>query len=69
MNIKSIAGSVVEMSESSKLQTSIHAFLSELIDYAGLFPPANLSLETSMKKYKEFQICKDSWMLGRFIIP
>ncbi|UYP07410.1 hypothetical protein [Priestia megaterium] len=69
MNIKSIAGSVVEMSESSKLQTSIHAFLSDLIDYAGLFPPANLSLETSIKNYKKFQICKDSWMLGRFIIP
>ncbi|MCM3771430.1 hypothetical protein M3225_13235 [Priestia aryabhattai] len=69
MNIKSIAESGVEMSESSKLKASIHAFLSNLIDYAGLFPPANLSLDISIKNYKEFQMCKDSWMLGRFIIP
>lgn len=50
-------------------KTSIQAFLSRLIDYAGLFPPASLPLETSIRNYITYQTCKDSWMLGRFIIP
>ncbi|MDQ0247706.1 hypothetical protein J2S09_005359 [Bacillus fengqiuensis] len=50
-------------------QTSIHAFLSRLIDYAGLFPPASLLLETSIDNYTAYRTCEDSWMLGRFIIP
>ncbi|MBU8690816.1 hypothetical protein ACH0BK_24550 [Priestia megaterium] len=52
-----------------RLKTSIQAFLSSLIDYAGLFPPASLPLDTTVRNYKNFQVCKDSWMLGNFIIP
>ncbi|WP_413375939.1 hypothetical protein [Alkalihalobacillus sp. 1P02AB] len=48
---------------------SIQAYLANLIDYAGLFPPANLSLETSIHNFVDYQNDKDAWMLGRFIIP
>ncbi|MEX2105024.1 MAG: hypothetical protein WD907_06835 [Bacilli bacterium] len=48
---------------------SLHAFLSNLFDYAGLFPPANLPLEKAVSNYARFLTNQDSWMLGRFIIP
>lgn len=50
-------------------RTSIHIFLSGLIDYAGLFPPASLSLETAIRNYAAYRVGEDAWMLGRFIIP
>lgn len=40
-----------------------------LIDYAGLFPPAQLPLEPAIKNYAAYQTYDDAWMLGRFIIP
>lgn len=43
--------------------------MQEIIDYAGLFPPADLSLDTSIQNYSEYRKSKDSWMLSRFIIP
>lgn len=44
-------------------------FMTNLIDYAGLFPPASLPLESAIRNYAEYQASEDSWMLGRFIIP
>jgi hypothetical protein len=48
---------------------SVRAFLSELIDYAGLFPPAKLPLDEALRKYAEYRQGPDAWMLGRFIVP
>ncbi len=50
-------------------KSSIQAYLSNLIDYAGLFPPAQLPLEPAIQNYAAYKSYKDSWMLGRFIIP
>lgn len=61
--------SIVRVKEKVFFQTSIQAFLSKLIDYAGLFPPASLPLETSIDNHATYRACEDSWMLGRFIIP
>lgn len=47
----------------------IHGLMSGLIDYAGLFPPAKLSMEKSVAAYAEFLAREESWMLGRFIVP
>jgi hypothetical protein len=49
--------------------SSVRAFLSGLIDYAGLFPPAKLPLEPALRNYAQYRTCPDAWMLGRFIIP
>jgi hypothetical protein len=40
-----------------------------LIDYAGMFPPAQLSLEEALAGYSSAQSGSAAWMLGRFIVP
>ncbi|MGM0546716.1 MAG: hypothetical protein ACQEST_08335 [Bacteroidota bacterium] len=51
------------------MKASLKAFMGEIIDYAGLFPPANLSLDTSLQKYSQYRKSDDAWMLSRYIIP
>jgi hypothetical protein len=48
---------------------ALRAFMSELIDYAGLFPPARLDLDPAIRNYARYRTAADAWMLGRFIIP
>jgi hypothetical protein len=48
---------------------SLHALLTELIDYAGLFPPARLPLDQAIRNYARYRQENDAWMLGRFVIP
>ncbi len=48
---------------------AIHALMSGLIDYAGLFPPAKLSMDKCVANYAKYAACDDAWMLGRFILP
>ena len=48
---------------------SFKAFMSGIIDYAGLFPPAELSLDTSIQKYSKYRKDDDAWILSRYIIP
>jgi hypothetical protein len=48
---------------------SLRALLSEVIDYAGMFPPARLSLDESICNYARYRQERESWMLGRFICP
>ncbi|WP_442598527.1 hypothetical protein [Neobacillus sp. D3-1R] len=48
---------------------SLQAFLENLIDYAGLFPPAGLSLEKAIENFISYKQSEDEWMLGTFIIP
>ena len=49
--------------------TAFRAFMEGLIDYAGLFPPARLDLETAIRKFIRYRAGPDAWMLERFIIP
>jgi hypothetical protein len=48
---------------------SLRALLTRAIDYAGLFPPANLELEPALRNYAEYSRGPDAWMLGPFILP
>lgn len=48
---------------------SLHALLSNLIDYAGLFPPAALDLPTALCNYRRYRATPDAWMLGAFVLP
>jgi hypothetical protein len=43
--------------------------LRAIVDYAGLFPPAALSMHDAVRNYAEYQASGDAWMLGRFIVP
>lgn len=40
-----------------------------IIDYAGIFPPAQLPLEPAIRNYARYCTEPESWMLGRFICP
>jgi hypothetical protein len=51
------------------MRPSFRAFMEGLIDYAGLFPPAELPLEQAARNYARYRQGPDSWMLGRFICP
>jgi len=43
--------------------------LERLIDYAGLFPPARLPLESALAEYDRARASAERWLLGRFILP
>ncbi|MBX3365458.1 MAG: hypothetical protein KF866_11940 [Phycisphaeraceae bacterium] len=45
------------------------ALLAGLIDYAGLFPPASLSIDRAVEEYARHLRSDDAWMLGTFICP
>lgn len=50
------------------MKQTVTPFLSEIIDYAGLYPPASLSLEHAFAKYIEHSTSPYSWMLSKFVI-
>lgn len=49
--------------------TSLEALLSHLIDYAGLYPPASLSLEETCANYAAYLASPESWILNRLVLP
>ncbi len=48
---------------------SIKTLLTEIVDYAGLFPPSKLPLDVAVKNYAAYLKSEESWMLGRFVLP
>ncbi len=48
---------------------SVRLLLTEIVDYAGLFPPAKLDMDPVVRNYGAYLCSKDQWMLGRVIIP
>jgi hypothetical protein len=56
------------MTTSTVLRPSVRAAFRELIDYAGLFPPAQLSLDAAQREYRDAGRGPHAWTLGRFII-
>jgi len=48
---------------------ALQALLTNLIDYAGLFPPASLDLPTAIQNYTAYRQGEHAWMLGRFVVP
>jgi hypothetical protein len=47
---------------------AIDAALSELIDYAGLYPPAALEMRVALRNYLSYRKGNHARMLGRFIV-
>jgi hypothetical protein len=48
---------------------TLRALLTELIDYAGLFPPAGLDMPRAVANYASYLRGDDAWALGRFVLP
>ena len=51
------------------MPASVHVLLHSVIDYAGTFPPAQLSLPAAMAAYARAASGPDAAMLGRFVLP
>jgi len=49
--------------------SAIRALLWDLIDYAGLFPPAELGMMSAVRNYNDYRNGEYSWALGRFVVP
>lgn len=48
---------------------STQALLSAIVDYAGLFPPAQLDLPAAMSQYSRDRVSHNGWMLDQFVVP
>jgi hypothetical protein len=51
------------------LASSFQALLATSIDYAGMFPPCSLDLESALRNQAEYVRSPDAWMLGAFVLP
>jgi len=51
------------------LTDSLRALVSNLIDYAGLYPPAALPLDQVLDHYRSYRESADRWMLNRLVLP
>lgn len=45
------------------------SLMSQVLDYAGLFPPAKLEMAPTVENYRCLRDGSDSWMLARLIVP
>ncbi|MFQ3598437.1 MAG: hypothetical protein SNJ55_07980 [Chloroherpetonaceae bacterium] len=49
--------------------SALHTLLNGIVDYAGLFPPASLSMSEAVKNYAHYLQSLDRWALARFVVP
>ena len=47
----------------------LRALLEHVVDYAGLFPPAALSMHEAVTEYAAHLAAPHAWLLGRFVVP
>ena len=47
----------------------MRSLLTDAIDYAGLFPPAQLDMPGAVAEYASYLGSVDAWALGRFVVP
>ncbi len=43
--------------------------MTQIIDYAGMYPPTNLPLDEAFGNFRAYQSSPEAWMLSRFVIP
>ena len=48
---------------------AVQALFGGLIDYAGLFPPAELAMQDAAEEYATVRSGAHAWMAGRFLVP
>ena len=51
------------------MQASLERLMLGVIDYAGLFPPAKLSMHEAVESYCDYRSGPESWLISRFICP
>lgn len=53
----------------TKPNEAARALLAGIIDYAGLFPPSQVSMAEAVLNYATYKNSNYNWLLGRFVIP
>ncbi len=48
---------------------SLQTLLAQSLDYAGMFPPCSLALETALRNHADYVRSPEAWMLGTFVLP
>lgn len=61
-----LAGSAQEL---PRVKQSVRILLDSFIDYAGLFPPASVSMPDALRNFDDYRRGSEAWALGRFIVP
>lgn len=51
------------------MKQSLRVLLEGLIDYAGLFPPAALSMDDAVRNYARYRDGEYAFALGKFVVP
>lgn len=51
------------------MRAALRALLAGRIDYAGLFPPAALSMADAVANFAAYRESADAWALARFVLP
>jgi len=51
------------------MPTTSRALFAEIIDYAGIFPPAALPLEEAFERFVANRQSESGWLLSRFVCP
>ena len=51
------------------VKESVRALLAEIVDYAGLFPPSQISMSEAVINYATYKNSNYRWMLSRFVLP
>lgn len=55
-------------SERGTAPPAVRELLGGIIDYAGLFPPAQLEMRAAVENYASYRAGTDAWALGRFVV-
>lgn len=69
MRMKSSVSRIAQAQQGEAAMESVQTLLNQIVDYAGLFPPAALGMAEVVKNYKEHLASPEAWMLGRLIVP
>jgi hypothetical protein len=56
------------MDEALDNKPLLRALLGGAIDYAGLYPPAELGMAAAVTNFRSYQSSADAWALGRFVV-
>lgn len=51
------------------MNRSLRTLLTDIVDYAGLFPPASLDMDAAVMNFARARGGEHEWMLGRFVCP
>jgi hypothetical protein len=60
---------MIDHNGSAQPSEPIRILLSQIIDYAGLFPPSQATMSEAVLNFAMYRNSNYGWMLGRFVVP